>query len=153
MKAEQKHVMLSFFLLHKLNLVVKLVTTGSKYSKLSVEQYFCHIRSCQQLYSRLFSLHFTQLVSSAHIFNNFREGLLLKQFLMHPLKTSQRNLQSIDYARWFFQFFDTELADSACSTCLLESVNSRWSCRFLQSECADCCVLDVAVEELEKAEK
>lgn len=97
MKTEQKHLMLYFFS-RKLNLVVKLVTTGSKYSKLSVEQYFCRIRSCQRLYSRSIS-------SISCIFNNSREDLLLKQFLIHPLKTSQRKPTEYRLCEMIFPVF------------------------------------------------
>lgn len=62
----------------------------------------------------------------------------------------------LDYAACFalgniFHFFDIWLADSACSNCLVVSVNSSWSCLFPRSAFADCHVLDAVGEELEKA--
>lgn len=49
------------------------------------------------------------------------------------------------------QVFVTQLGGSACFTCLVVRVSSWWSCLLLQCVFTDCCVLDVAGNELEIA--
>lgn len=165
-----QHKRLNYF--PKLNSVVKYANTGSKYSKLSAKQYFslcwfqhndafllsctCGICAFQTLWRCNHTCNLHKLccrVSVDKCYTMCNTSLPSGAMQSCPVQLRDWIRRTCITAGMIHQIFDTQLGDSACSTCLAVRVSSGWSCLLLAavSVFTDCCVLDVARTELEKA--